>query len=57
MMREGDEIKGFLEYVTDERMKEAPSIDMGAPINTHEIRDDKKGWQLIFDHDKIEAEG
>ena len=57
MMREGDEIKGFLEYVTDERMKEAPSIDMGAPINTHEIRNDKKGWQLIFDHDKIEAEG
>ena len=57
MMREGDEIKGFLEYVTDERMKEATSIDMGAPINTHEIRNDKKGWQLIFDHDKIEAEG
>ena len=57
MMREGDEIKGFLEYVMGERMKEAPSIDMGAPINTHEIRNDKKGWQLIFDHDKIEAEG
>ncbi|MER2054496.1 MAG: MBL fold metallo-hydrolase [Clostridia bacterium] len=56
VMREGDEIKGFLEYVTDERMKDAPAIDMGAPINTHEIRDDEKGWQLIFDHDKIKTE-
>ena len=54
MMREGNEIKGFLEYVTDERMKEAPAIDMGAPINTHEIRNDEKGWQLIFDWDKLQ---
>ena len=22
-------------------------------INTHEIRNDEKGWQLIFDYDKI----
>ena len=53
MVREGTEIKGFLEYVTDEQIKEAPAIDMGAPINTHEIRNDEKGWQLIFDRDKL----
>jgi hypothetical protein len=57
MMREGNEIRGFLEYVTDRRMKEAPAIDMGAPINTHEIRNDEKDWQLIFDQDKIKEEG
>ena len=53
MMREGSELNGFLEYMTDERMKEAAAIDMGALINTHEIRNDEKGWQLIFDYDKI----
>ena len=53
MVREGKEIQGFLEYVTDERMKEAPTIDMNAPICTHEIRNDEKGWQLIFDRDKL----
>ena len=52
-MREGKEIHGFLEYVTDERLKGAPAVDMGAPINTHEIRNDEKGWQLIFDYDKL----
>ena len=53
MMRKGQELKAFLEYMTDERLKNAPGIDMGAPINTHEIRNDEYGWQLIFDIDKI----
>ena len=53
MMWEGREIKGFLDYMTDGRMKNAPSIDMGAPINTLEIRNDEEGWQLIFDYDKL----
>ena len=52
MKREGRELKEFLEYMTDERLADAPAIDMGAPINTHEIRNDEKGWQLIFDRDK-----
>ena len=54
-MRNANELKGFLEYMTDERMKKAPSIDMGAPIDTHEIRDDLHDWQLIFDYRKIQA--
>ncbi len=52
MKREGMELKEFLEYMTDERLANAPEIDMGAPINTHEVRNDEKGWQLIFDRDK-----
>ena len=52
-MREGKELKEFLEYMTDERMENAPAIDMGAPIHTHEIRNIEKGWQLIFDKEKI----
>ena len=51
-MRDGTEIKGFIEYMTDKRMKEAPSIDMGAPINTHQITKDQ--WTLVFDYDKIQ---
>ena len=52
-MRSGGELKGFLEFVSDEKLKKAPPIDMGAPINTHEVRKDPDGWQLIFDRDKI----
>ena len=51
MLREGCEIKGFLAYMTDERMRNAPFVDMGAPINTHSIVRDE--WTLIFDADKI----
>ena len=53
MMREGRELKGFLEYMTDERMKEAPMVDMGAPIRTHQVVSEADGWVLIFDMDKI----
>jgi len=52
MRREGRELKEFLEFMTDERLAGAPAVDMGAPINTHEVRNDEKGWQLIFDMDK-----
>ena len=53
MMRDGSELKGFLNYITDERLTEAAEIDMNAPIDTHEIRNDKNGWQLIFDRSKL----
>ena len=52
MMREGRELKGFLEYMTDERMKEAPMVDMGAPIRTHQVVSEADGWVLIFDYCK-----
>ena len=49
--REGKELKAFLSYMTDERMKKAPPVDMGSEINTRQIV--KNEWTLIFDADKI----
>jgi glyoxylase-like metal-dependent hydrolase (beta-lactamase superfamily II) len=51
MPREGAEIKSFLEYMTDEQMKKAPAVDMGAPIDTHQVV--KGDWVLLFDQAKI----
>jgi len=41
----------FLEYMTDEQMKKAPAVDMGAPIDTHQVV--KGEWVLIFDQAKL----
>ena len=53
--REGKEIKEFLAYMTDERLKDASAVDMGAPINTHQVS--RGAWTLIFDRDKITNAG
>ena len=53
MIRQGSEMKSFLEFMTDERMKSAPSINMGVPINTHIIRNEAHDWTLLFDKDKL----
>ena len=50
--REGRELKAFLAWMTDERLREAPAVDMGAPINTHRVTVPEKGWELLFDADK-----
>ena len=52
MIRKGTEIKAFLDYMTEERMKNAPAVDMGATINTHRIAKEPEGWELVFDIDK-----
>ena len=52
MLRTGKEMKGFLEMMTEEQLTAGPKIDMGAPINTHEVRNEFRGWQLIYDYDK-----
>ena len=52
MVREGSELKAFLAYMTDERLDSAPAVDMGAPINTHQVRKEPEDWTLIFDKDK-----
>ena len=49
--RTGKELSDFLGYMTDERLKQAPPVDMGSPIHTHRIVRDQ--WTLIFDADKI----
>lgn len=53
MVREGKELKDFLSYMTDERIREAPAVDMGAPIDTHQIVKEPEGWVLLFDRSKI----
>jgi glyoxylase-like metal-dependent hydrolase (beta-lactamase superfamily II) len=50
--RKGKELKAFLAYMTDERLLAAPAVDMGAPINTHQVTVPEKGWILLFDADK-----
>ena len=50
--RQGKELKAFLAYMTDERLLAAPAVDMGAPINTHQVAVPEKGWILLFDADK-----
>lgn len=50
--RQGKELKAFLAYMTDERLLAAPAVDMGAPINTHQVTVPEKGWILLFDADK-----
>ncbi len=51
MLREGKEMKDFLAYMTDERLANAPAVDMNAPIDTHQVQQD--GWTLLFDKQKI----
>ena len=51
-LRQGKELKAFLAYMTDERLLAAPAVDMGAPINTHQVTVPEKGWILLFDADK-----
>ena len=53
MAREGRELEAFLAYMTDERMMTAPAVDMGVPIDTHQIVKDPEGWVLLFDKGKI----
>lgn len=51
ILREGKEMKDFLDYMTDERLANAPVVDMNAPIDTHQVR--KGEWTLLFDKQKI----
>ena len=53
MVKSGEELRKFLSYMSYERIRKAPAVDMGAPINTHMILKEPEGWTLIFDMDKI----
>ena len=52
-VRSGEELRTFLSYLSDERIRKAPAVDMNAPVNTHRILKEPEGWTLIFDMDKI----
>ena len=49
--REGREVKEYLDFMTPELMKEAPAVDMGAPIETYQIV--RGEWALVFDRAKL----
>ncbi len=55
--RTGEELRSFLETVTDDCLKAAPPVDMGnkqyAAIRTHQLSVPDRGWTLIFDLDKV----
>ncbi len=51
--RNAAELQAYISFMTDERLRDAPAVDMGAPINTHVIQMEEKGWQLVFDYDKL----
>ena len=52
MVRKAEELKAFLEYMDDARLEAAQAVDMGVPIETHEIRKEPEGWNLLFDKEK-----
>lgn len=56
MLRTARELKGYLDSVTNEQLASGPEVDMGAPINTHEVRNVLRGWQLVYDYDKAMKE-
>lgn len=53
MLRDAEEMKAFLDWASDERLAAAEDEDMGSPIHTRAIRDDGRGWTLLFDRDKL----
>ena len=50
--REAAELKEFLAYMTEDRLASAPFVDMGEPINTHQVVQPDRNWVLLFDADK-----
>ena len=51
-LRDAAELKAFLSCMDEARIREAPAVDMGVPINTHQIVVPEKDWVLLFDADK-----
>lgn len=49
MLREGSELKAYLAYMTDERLRDAPVVQPGPPYDICEIRKDPEDWTLAFD--------
>ena len=50
--REGAELREYLDYMNDDRLAAAPSVDMNSPIRTCQAACPDRGWVLIFDAEK-----
>ncbi len=53
-LRDGEELKGFLRAMTDERLAAAKAVNLHPSIRTYEVRMEKEGWTLVFDRDKLD---
>ena len=53
--RQGSELKAFLQYMTDDRLADAPWTDMRSPVNTHAVVNEQDTWTLLFDYDRFTA--
>ncbi len=51
-LRDASELKGFLSYITEKRLQDAPAVDMGWPVHTRQVSCPEKNWVLVFDADK-----
>ena len=55
-LRQADEMKEFLKYMTDERLREAKPADLGKgsnpPIHTCQVALPDKEWVLVFDKNR-----
>ncbi len=51
--REGSEMKDFLAYMTDSRLRSAPPADMNSPVPTRAAADPARGWILVFDGSRL----
>ena len=47
--REGSELKEYLAYMTEDRLRAAEKVDMGAPVDTRRVACPEKDWVLLFD--------
>ena len=53
ILREGEELKEFLEYMTEDRMEKSEAVDMGSTIHTYQVTEKNREWTLVLDKDKI----
>ena len=47
--REGAELREYLDYMSDERLDSAPSVDMNSPVRTRQVTCPARDWVLVFD--------
>ena len=53
MPRKGSELGDFLAYMTDDRLRSAPPVDMNSPVRTRSVTEPARGWTLIFDGSRL----
>ena len=51
--RAGEELREFLAYMTDDRLRQAPPVDMNSPVRTCAVTRPDRGWTLLFDADRL----